>query len=395
MTKLYDNICQSFQQHRAFLAMVRKNFVLNTDQATIVKVYIMTAVSGGVFVIFAVTLSLIGIAGIVLNGLTLATFLKNRKLLTSSNIFVFSLCLFSFVLSLAIFMNVAANATEGWPFGNTGCKVYAFLTTFCCLSSINHLAGAAFERYDSIGRKSRGRGLLNKRRVGYCLVVLWCYSLVFSIAPLAGWSSYALEGICISCSVNWSSSSQIAVSYTIVLMIGNFVLPFGIIVFSHCNVLKVVREVRKFADTNFGPSHLAAISAHKAKKKSVILFFAITFTFILSWTPYAVVSLISAVGEGDKVSKLSSSVPALLAKSTCVHTPIFYAVIFKYFRKKMLDLIPICRQLFEKKNRVFPDALPKIYYHRDKDGISGILNYHKMGNLDLDDSKLKQTSKPR
>ena len=154
------------------------------------------------------------LAGTSLNGLVLATFIKHRCLLTNSNILVFNLCITNLILLVAITsVNVVANTKEHWPVGDEGCKAYGFLATLCGLSSINHLAGTAFQQYDTIDRASKGRGLLNKRRVVYVSLLIWLYSVCFSVAPLVGWSSYSLEGIGTSCCVNWSSSSPNNISF--------------------------------------------------------------------------------------------------------------------------------------------------------------------------------------
>ena len=290
-----------------------------------------------------------------MNGVTLATFIKHRSLLTVPNIILFSMCFSDFLMPwFAIPFTIHANLKEKWPFGESGCKAYGFVTTLCGLASINHLAGAAFERYDCIKRATRGQGLFNKMRTIYFVIFLWFYSLVFSVAPLANWSSYTTEGIGTSCSVDWSSSSPNAVSYTVVLYLGCFVLPLGIIGFFYYKVYRAVRQVRINADTTWGRLSAAATEAIKTEKKMAFLFLAMIAAFLISWTPYAVVSLVSATGHKDMIGPLSASIPAYFAKSSCIYNPIIYILSFKTFRQKMLTLSPACGRYLTSENRIQP-----------------------------------------
>ena len=317
----------------------------------------MEHVTEATYSLFAVVGSLICVLGGVLNGITLATFIKHRSLLTVPNIILFSMCFSDFLMSwFAIPFTIHANLNEKWLFGESGCKAYGFLTTLCGLASINHLAGAAFERYDTMDRATRGHGLFNEKRAIYFVLILWLYSLVFSVAPLTNWSAYTLEGIGTSCSIDWSSSSGGAVSYTFVLYLGCFVIPLGIIGFSYYKLYKVVQQMRINANTVWGRLSAAAAEAMKTEKKMAFLILAMIAVFLISWTPYAMVSLISATGHKDMIGALGASIPAYFAKSSCIYNPIIYVLLFKTFRQKMFSLFPVCGRCVAGGNRTGPIA---------------------------------------
>ena len=330
----------------------------------------MEHVTGPTYSSFAVIGSLICVMGGVLNGVTLATFVKHRSLLTVPNIILFSMCFSDFLTSW--FANpfiIHANLKEKWPFGESGCKAYGFLTTLCGLASINHLAGAAFERYDTLDRATRGHGLFNEKRAIYFVLFLWFYSLVFSVAPLANWSSYTLEGIGTSCSIDWSSSSPNAVSYTVVLYLGCFVLPLGIIGFSYYKLYKVVQQMRINANTVWGRSSAAAAEAMKTEKKMAFLILAMIAAFLVSWTPYAVVSLISATGHKHIIGTLGASIPSYFFKSSCIYNPIIYVLLFKTFRQKMFSLFPVCGRCLASINRISPMPVVGESIHTQEIGL--------------------------
>ena len=305
---------------------------------------------------------LIASLGSLLNGFTLATLIKQYKPLQVQNIIMFSMMISDFIMSsTAMPLNIHANIMKRWPFGVEGCEAYGFITSLCGLASMNHLAGAAFQRYDTIDRGTRGRSFLNERRAVYFVIFLWFYSFVFSVAPLVNWSSYTIEGVGTSCAVDWSSSNPTAVSYTVVLFNFCFFLPLAIIVFSYYRVYKAVQLMRINANQIWGNLSATAAETLKTEKKMAGLVFIMIGAFLISWVPYAVVSLISATGNRHLIGPLGASVPAYIAKSSCIYNPILYFFMFKSCRIKMIAMFPsvACCKHFSRRNRVLPTVLQK------------------------------------
>lgn len=60
--------------------------------------------------------------------------------------------------------------------------------------------------------------------------------------------------------------------------------------------------------------------------------------FLLCWTPYAVVSLWSALGNPSDVSPVAGTVPSLIAKSSVVWNPLIYVLTNKQFRSRFSAL---------------------------------------------------------
>ena len=54
--------------------------------------------------------------------------------------------------------------------------------------------------------------------------------------------------------------------------------------------------------------------------------------FILAWTPYALISLTSAFIDPNVSEGLNGTIPAILAKSSMVWTPVFYIFLNKTIR---------------------------------------------------------------
>ena len=69
------------------------------------------------------------------------------------------------------------------------------------------------------------------------------FALVWSGAPLVGWSSYIPEGLGTWCSVDWRPYSYSNILYIILLFLISYVLPIILIVGSYMSVWMKVREV--------------------------------------------------------------------------------------------------------------------------------------------------------
>lgn len=83
----------------------------------------------------------------------------------------------------------------------------------------------------------------NYRKAWAAIILSWTYSLLWTVPPLLGWSSYGPEGAGITCSVNWHSRDANNASYIICLFIFCLVIPFAIIVYSYGKLLCAVRQV--------------------------------------------------------------------------------------------------------------------------------------------------------
>jgi len=60
--------------------------------------------------------------------------------------------------------------------------------------------------------------------------------------------------------------------------------------------------------------------------------------FIISWTPYAVVSMISAFANPDLISPMGALLPAIFAKSSMLTSSIFYILSNHKIRYRFLRL---------------------------------------------------------
>lgn len=278
--------------------------------------------------------------GSLLNGLMCGALLKNRSFYTKENILLLSMAISDLLCCLiAMPTSMISNFYKKWIFHDSGCKCHAFIVTWCGIVSITHLAALAFYRYQDI--KFKRNQFMSVRKTLYVVFALWIYSFIFAIAPVAGWSRYSKEGIGTSCSVDWQETDIQSVSYTIFIFLGAFVAPVAVIVFSYFRLYMEIRSMVQNANTMWGKmSHQAKMSL-RSKRKMAILFLIMIVAFLLSWTPYSVVSLIVASGRPHWIGPVAASVPAYFAKSSIVYNPVIYFLMFRRFRVKVLALLAV------------------------------------------------------
>ena len=72
------------------------------------------------------------------------------------------------------------------------------------------------------------------------------FAFFFAIMPAFGWSEYSLEGIMISCSVEWDEKKASVVSYNITIFVFVFVLPISLIIYTNVKLISYVSSNNLF-----------------------------------------------------------------------------------------------------------------------------------------------------
>lgn len=75
-----------------------------------------------------------------------------------------------------------------------GCKMYAFCGALFGITSMINLLAISIDRYIVITKPLQAIHLSSKRRTTVAILMVWLYSLAWSLAPLVGWSEFPLRG---------------------------------------------------------------------------------------------------------------------------------------------------------------------------------------------------------
>uniref|UniRef100_A0A672ZGN5 Opsin 4xa n=1 Tax=Sphaeramia orbicularis TaxID=375764 RepID=A0A672ZGN5_9TELE len=216
----------------------------------------------------------IGTVGVTGNALVMYAFSCNKKLRTPPNYFIMNLAISDFLMAITqspiFFVN---SLYKGWIFGETGCKMYAFCGT------------ATFGRpKDAPASSLRWSGSTHWPGASHlCL----------------GWSSYIPEGLMTSCTWDYVTSTPANKSYTLMLCCFVFFIPLGIISYCYLCMFLAIRHASRDVEmlgSQVRKSTLIQQQSIKTEWKLAKIAFVVIIVFVLSWSPYACVTLIAWAG---------------------------------------------------------------------------------------------------
>ncbi|XP_039471439.1 opsin 4xa [Oreochromis aureus] len=306
--------------------------------------YQLVEVQDHVHYIFAFVVSVIGTVGVTGNALVMYAFYCNKKLRTPPNFFIVNLAVSDFLMAVTqspiFFVN---SLYKGWIFGETGCKIYAFCGALFGIASMINLLAISIDRYVVITKPLKALQWTSAKRTYLIIALVWLYSLAWSLAPLLGWSSYIPEGLMTSCTWDYVTSTPANKSYTLMLCCFVFFIPLGIISYCYVCMFLAIRQASRDVEqlgNQVRKSTLIQQHSIKTEWKLAKIAFVVIIVFVLSWSPYACVTLIAWAGYGGILNPYSKAVPAVIAKSSAIYNPVIYAIIHSKYRITLAEKVP-------------------------------------------------------
>ena len=248
------------------------------------------------------------------------------------------------------------------------CVLYGFCGAMFGLLSINTIAAVSLDRYLVITRTTGVSRSKNPRQTYCMLLIAWFNSLIWSIPPLLGWNRYALEGFQTSCSFDYLTPTRNYRSLVVSMCLCGFVIPLFIIIFCYAYIYNTVhthectfRATSKRLEAKVilgGRERLYSTELRMVKTAMLVLLF-----YLISWMPYAVVSLMGVFGYSHYLKPLSSVIPGIMAKMSSIYNPFIYTISHHRFRKKLRmlfsrnsDIRHLSSSLSIEMGRIFNDS---------------------------------------
>ncbi|KAK1167183.1 parietopsin [Acipenser oxyrinchus oxyrinchus] len=221
----------------------------------------------------------------------IAVTLKNPHLHIPISIFIRSFS--DLMIAVCSSLIVPATNCDGYFF--LGEKFYTFqgfAVSYFGIVSLWTLTILAYERHNIVCQPI-GALKLNQRKGYQGLPFIWFFCLLWTVAPLLGWSSYGPEGVQTSCSIGWEKRSSSNYSYQIAYILFCFIIPVIGIVFSYCSLHKVCIA---FFQQPWKPSP-------EEEACAVIIILAMAVAFLVSWLPYIVFALVVVIDNREECHK--------------------------------------------------------------------------------------------
>ncbi|KAK7895213.1 hypothetical protein WMY93_020538 [Mugilogobius chulae] len=297
----------------------------------------------------------IGAVGVTGNALVMYAFFCNKKLRTRPNYFIMNLAISDFLMAITqspiFFVN---SLYKGWIFGETGCKMYAFCGALFGISSMINLLAISVDRYIVITKPLQAIQWSSKKRTVFIIVLVWLYSLAWSLAPLLGWSSYIPEGLMTSCTWDYVTATPANKSYTLMLCCFVFFIPLAIISYCYLCMFLAIRHASRDIEklgSQVRKTTLMQQQSIKTEWKLAKIAFVVIIVFVLSWSPYACVTLIAWAGYAAILNPYSKAVPAVIAKASAIYNPFIYAIIHSKYRDTLAEKFPCLYFLSQSQKR--------------------------------------------
>jgi len=275
------------------------------------------------------------------NGLVVYLFNKHDPIKTPSNFLVVNLALSDLIMlttNAPIFIYNCFNNGQ-WSFSIEYCHLYAAFGAVTGVCSIYTLACISADRYNIICNGFNGPKLTKGKATGMAFIC-WFMAILTSSPPFFGWGGYSLEGIMTSCSFDYLSQDIGTITYNLFMFIFNYCCPLMVILGSYAMIVKAISAHESAMRAQAAKMNVKSLRSGEANEQRAEIRIAKTAMFniaiwICCWTPYAAITLQGSMGHFDGLKPLTTTLPALLAKSVSCYNPFVYAIGHPKFRQAM------------------------------------------------------------
>ena len=166
-------------------------------------------------------------------------FIRNSELRIRRNIFILIITIFNLFGSTVFPILIHSNFNHSLQTWKFGCILSGFVIYFSACTNVYLMTFISIERYYILKYPVKVK-VLNKNKIIIAVLASIGLGLFWSMAPLLGWSKYALEDSKTCCSVEWKERSLNVMSYNILVFIFVFAIPFSLILVSNLQSIIIV-----------------------------------------------------------------------------------------------------------------------------------------------------------
>ncbi|XP_069106399.1 rhodopsin, GQ-coupled-like [Argopecten irradians] len=294
--------------------------------------------------ITAISMLFLAMFGFFFNSLFIYILTTHTNLKKKNNLYVITLCISSILIAVLVVPTLGISSLEDrWVFGNIGCSLHGFTMTAFGLFQIFIVTAMSMEKYVIVVRNNWNSFVSitgTRCSIAACLLL----GVAIGSCPILGWNSYKLEEQKISCSIDWSDKSKMALSYTYSILILGFVAPFSMMVFSYVSIFMEIRGHIFNLRAMLRNSGKCYANMLKREVKAIKTMLILVCAFLTSWLPYVIISMYAMFNEMTFLNPWLNMLPSLFAKASVIWNPIIYLFINKSFRNALMDKIPVLRK---------------------------------------------------
>uniref|UniRef100_A0A4W6F2H5 Opsin-5 n=1 Tax=Lates calcarifer TaxID=8187 RepID=A0A4W6F2H5_LATCA len=280
--------------------------------------------SGPLSPLSVVLLSVLG------NGLVLVICYRRRKKMVGSELLCVNLAVVDFLCCICFYpLSIMSSFHHAWLGENVTCVYYGLGCFIFGLCGMFTITAISVIRY----LKTCYTVWLEGANIRIMCCGIWLVATLWSSFPLFGWGKYVPEPYGLSCTIAWRGYHTSAKdAFYVICSFACFTLvPVLFIVVSQCRILYKVSRFSYSLSTRGIRNNL-----RHAEKRLSVMFFCISFGFVIAWAPYAIVSFLFIFHKEHQYMAPEGFIfPALFAKSSHIYNPLIYFYFNKTFQREL------------------------------------------------------------
>ncbi|XP_047140359.1 melanopsin-B [Hydra vulgaris] len=233
----------------------------------------------------------------------------------------------------------------------TLCKLSAFFIALTAYTAIAMITAIALSRMVLLSTCILSNKINYKALFIKIGVLSWIYGFTLAVMPFVGFSSYTLEETRARCSINFSPKTRVEKIYLILLIAFGFFIPVIIISISCLYTAYVMRTKYKYFNATYGRENIETKRYKEKEKKAFLSFVLMILSFIVCWTPYAIIGFFSAF-TSIKIFKWLLHLAVYFGKCSTIVNPVIYFWKDGLFNKSFISKRAQLIQLLTRKTRV-------------------------------------------
>lgn len=295
----------------------------------------------GLVSLFIALYSITAVSALIVNSLMAYVLISNKTLRSANNAFVTNLIVSDILLALIVMpLSTVMIILKEWKLGETFCKMTPWLQATCISCCTYSISAIAAIRYRCIVKGSK---LPSYRSASLGIAAIWIVSVIIGSPMLFVVRIKTFEVVppvlyYITCSEIWHSH-QLKVSYSVAIMILQFIIPLLIIAFVHWNICSVLK---RRIDARHRPLVRALREARRHRKNSTLLMM-IACIFAFCWFPFNFFNLIADLNSKSGASRFFSMEIygsfLLIALSSACLNPLLYCWTNEAIRRTIKGLL--------------------------------------------------------
>ncbi|XP_054730224.1 allatostatin-A receptor-like [Anastrepha obliqua] len=280
---------------------------------------------------------IIGLAGLIGNGLVILVVIANQQMRSTTNLLIINLAISDI---LFVIFCVPFTATDyvlpEWPFGNLWCKFVQYMIVVTCHCSVYTLVLMSFDRFLAVVHPVTSMSLRTEHNAMLAIVCAWVL-IVTSAIPVALAHSvrlYYFKGRnYTACVFSTEEEGWSLVGFQISFFMSSYLAPLTLICFLYVGML--ARLWRS------APGCKPSAESRKGKRRVTRMVVIVVLAFAICWLPIHVILVLKALDRypGTPLSVMVQIVSHVLAYTSSCVNPILYAFLSDNFRKAFRKIV--------------------------------------------------------